>query len=93
VAVGLGGLVVVVGVADGAAVGEEDEPARVVEGLAPVELAADAPTEGLVGEPAQGVHGAQQLAVLEQGPGQRVLAGTGLEAGDEQGGGDVAEFE
>ena len=66
VAVGLGGLVVVMGVADGAAVGEEDKPAKVVEGLAPVELAADAPAEGLVGEPAQGVDGAQQLAGLER---------------------------
>jgi hypothetical protein len=52
VAEGLGGLVVVVGVADGAAVGEEDEPAQFVGGLAPVELTADSPAEGLVGEPA-----------------------------------------
>jgi len=35
VAEGLGGLVVVVGVADGAPVGEEDEPAQVVGGFAP----------------------------------------------------------
>ncbi len=55
---GLGGLVVVAGVANFAAVGEEDEPAQVVERLAEVELAADAPAERLVGEPAQGVDGA-----------------------------------
>lgn len=83
VAVGLGGLIVVVGVANGAAVGEEDEPAQVVEGFAPVELAADTSTEGFVGEPAQGVDGAQQLAVLDQGLGQGMLAGPGLESSDE----------
>ncbi len=74
VAVGLGGLVVVVGVADGAPVGVEDEPAEVVGGFAEVELAADAAAEGFVGEPAEGVEGAEELAVLEEGFGQRVLA-------------------
>ena len=38
---GLGGLVVGVGVADGDAAGEKDEPAEVVESFAAVELAAD----------------------------------------------------
>jgi len=38
----LGGLVFMVGVADGAAVGEEDEAAQVVERFAAVELPADA---------------------------------------------------
>ena len=51
----------------------------------------DAAAERLVGEPAQRVHGAQQLAVLEQRFGEGVLAGAGLQAGDEQGGGDMAE--
>jgi len=37
--------------ADRAPVGEEGEAAEVVGGLAPIELAADAPTEGLVSEP------------------------------------------
>jgi hypothetical protein len=41
VAVGLGGLVVGVGEADGDAAGEKDEPAEVVESFAAVELAAD----------------------------------------------------
>jgi hypothetical protein len=63
-AVGLSGLVVVVAVADGTPVSEVDEPAQVVEGLAPIELTADPSSEGLVGEPAKGVEGAQQLAVL-----------------------------
>ncbi len=49
VAEGLGGLVVVVGVADGAPVGEEDEPPQVVGGFAKVELAADPSAEGFVG--------------------------------------------
>jgi len=35
----------------------------------------------------------QQLAVLDERFGQGVLAGPGLEPGDEQGGGDVAEFQ
>ena len=93
VAVGLGGLVVVMGVADCAAVGEEDKPAKVVQGLAPVELAANTPAEGFVGEPARGVHGPQQLSVLDKGLCQWVLAGAGLEAGHEQGGRDITEFE
>ena len=59
VAVRLGRLVFVVGVADGSAVGEEDEAAQVVERFAAVELAADAPAERFVGEPAQRVQGAQ----------------------------------
>jgi hypothetical protein len=75
----------------GAPVGEEDESAQVVEGLAPVELAADPPPENLVGEPAQRMEDAQQLAVLDQGLGQGVLAGAGLEPCDEQGRGDVAD--
>lgn len=69
---------------------EEQVPAEGVEGLAPVELPPDAPPESLVGEPAEGVVGALQLAVLDQGFGQGVLAGSGLEAGHEQGGRDVA---
>ena len=66
VAVRLGRLVVVAGVADFAAVGEEDEAAQVVERFAEVELAADAAAECLVGKPAQGVDGSQQLAVFQQ---------------------------
>ena len=93
VAVGRGRLVVVVGVADSAAVCEEDEAAQVVEGFATVQLAPDPPAESLVGEPAQGVEGAQQLAVLDQGFGQGVLAGAGLELGYEQGGRYVALLE
>ena len=93
VAVGLDGLVVVVGVADCAAVGEEDKPAEVVQGLAPVELAADTPAEGFVGEPAQGMHRPQQFPVLDKGLCQWVLAGAGLEAGHEQGGRDITELE
>ncbi len=81
------------GVADGAPVGEEDEPSQVVGGLTPVELTPDATAEGLVGEPAEAVEGAQQLAVLQHGFGQRVLAGTGLEPGDEQGSRHVAPRE
>jgi hypothetical protein len=46
--------------------GEEHEPPQVVERFATVELPPDAAAERLVGEPAQRVHGAQQLAVLEQ---------------------------
>jgi len=93
VAVGLSTLVVVVGVADGAAVGEEDAAAQVVERLAAVELTTDPPPKRFVGEPAQGVEGAQQLPVLQHGLGERMLAGAGLESGDQQCGRDVAMFE
>ncbi len=92
-AMGLGGLVVVVRGANCAPVGEEDEAAEVVGRLAPVELAADPTTEGLVGEPAQGVESAQQLAVLQHGLGQGVLSGAGLQLGDEQRRRDVAQLE
>ena len=63
---GLGGLVVVMGSGRPPRVGEEDEPAQVVGGLTPVELAADAPSERLVGEPAQRMQGAQQPALLQR---------------------------
>ena len=86
-------LVFVVGVADGPAVGEEDEAAQVVERLAAVELPADPAAKCFVGKPAQGVEGAKQLAVLEHRLGERVLARAGLELGDQQRGGDVALFE
>jgi hypothetical protein len=85
----LQGLVLQLPVADFAAFGVEDEAAQVVEGLAAVELPSDAAAESFVGVPAQRVRGAQQLAVLEQRVGQRVLAGAGLQPGDEQGGRDV----
>ena len=55
VAVRLRGLVFVVGVADGSAVGEEDEAPQVIQRLAAVELPTDAAAERFVGEPAQGV--------------------------------------
>ena len=48
VAVGLGGRVVVVARPDRAPVGEEDEAAEVVGGLAPVQLAANTSAERLV---------------------------------------------
>ena len=63
----LHGLVVVVAVVDVAALGDPEVTAEVVDGLAPVELPADAAPEDFLGEPADGVHGAQQLAVLKQG--------------------------
>ena len=76
-----------------AGIGVGDETAQVVEVLAQVELASDAPAEGLLREPAQRVQGAHQLAVLEEGLGQGMLARSGLQAGDQQRGGDVAEDE
>ena len=60
VAVRLRGLVFVVGVAGGSAVGEEDEAPQVVERLAAVELPPDSPAERFVGEPAQGVKRPQE---------------------------------
>ncbi len=68
-------LVVVVAVADVAPVAERQEPSEVVHRLAPVELAADPAPESFVGEPPESVEGAQELAVLDEGLGQRVLAG------------------
>jgi hypothetical protein len=42
-------------IADGPAVGEEDEASEVVERFAAVQLSADPTAERFVGEPAQGV--------------------------------------
>jgi len=56
----LRGLVFVVGVAGGSAVGEEDEAPQVVERLAAIELPPDSPAERFVGEPAQGVKRPQE---------------------------------
>jgi hypothetical protein len=50
-------------------------------------------TENFEGEPAEGVERAQELAVLDEGLGQGVLAGASLEAGDKQGGRDAAQLE
>jgi hypothetical protein len=58
-------------------VGESQEAAEFVESLSHVELPADPAAEGLVGEPAQGVDGAQQFAVFEECLGEGVLAGPG----------------
>ena len=86
----LGGLVFFVLVAYFAVVGEEEEASQSVEGFSSVELAADTPSERFVGEPAQGVVGALQFSVFDEGFGERVLAGSGLESGDEESGGYVA---
>jgi hypothetical protein len=68
--VGLHGLVVVVAVADMAPVREGQEASELIEGLAPIELAANAPAERLVREPAQGVQRAQERRPRETGGGR-----------------------
>ena len=74
VAVRLGGLVVVLTVTYFAGVGEGDEAAQVVECFAPVELALHPAAVLDVAVPAQRVHGAQQLAVLDECSGEGMLA-------------------
>ena len=63
---------------------EEQVATEGVERFASIELAPYPAAESLVGKPAEGVVGALELAVLDQGLGQWVLAGAGLEAGDEE---------
>lgn len=58
VAEGLHGLVFEVVVADLGMLGEEDVAVEAVEGFASVELPADPPAEGFVGDPLRGVVGA-----------------------------------
>ena len=90
---GLHCLVFVVAVSDFLAVGEGDEAAKVVEGFATVELTAYLAPERFVGEPAKGVGGPDQLPVLKESLGERMLSTAGLESGEEQCGGDVPSFE
>ena len=79
VAVRLGRLVFVTGVADGPAVREEDETPEVVERFATVQLSADPTPERFVGEPPPRVERAQQLPVFEHRLGQWVLPRASLE--------------
>ena len=90
---GLFGLGVVVATADVALVDVEEPAAQGMEALAFVQLAVDPSLQLGVGQVAQDEQGADQAPVLEQAPGEGVLAAAGLELGEEQRGRRVPELE
>ena len=53
----------------------------------------DTPSERFVGQPAQRVVSTLQFSVFDEGFGERVLAGSGLETSDEESGRYVAAFD
>ena len=75
-----------------ALVGEEQVTAQRMQALALVELAADSASEFFVGDVAAEVDGADEPAVLVQRAGEGVLAGAGVQLGDQQAGGGVPEL-
>jgi len=93
VAVRLHGLIVMMTVVDLAALGNPDMATQVVDGLTTVELATDAAAERLVGEPAGGMDGSEQLAVFEHGLGERMLPGACVELAREERSRDVPILE
>ena len=72
---------------------EHEPPAQVVELLALVELAADAPPVGFALQVAQRVNGLRESAVLFQEARQPILTWILLQFADEQGGGHVPHFQ
>src|SRR5512143_1124257 len=74
----------------GAVAAVEEPVVEGVQALGLVELAADRASLALVGEVAEHKSGLDQAPVFLQGAGERELGASGLQAGDQQAGGDGA---